>query len=330
MILIKSKAYERTTDQVIDWLDYLKADFLRINDDNPIVAIEMSLCPESNGAPDFLLNFKNGQTLDTRNVDSFWARRGRFKLDWDSKAFEELLSGIDTVRDSLDKEIQKEWETLETYLMNTLATEKRGLSNPPKEEFNKLEVLSLAAKAGLKIPPTFIANQKKSFKNFPKGLITKAMSEAVSMKLDGDEFYALTTCISEDKLDQLDDQFFPSYFQSGIVKDYELRVFYLDGELYSMAIFSQLDEQTSDDFRAYNWEKPNRNVPYQLPEDIAIKLVQLMKKLNLNTGSIDLIVDKKGEYYFLEVNPVGQFGMVSYPCNYNLERKVAEYLTKDC
>jgi hypothetical protein len=35
---------------------------------------------------------------------------------------------------------------------------------------------------------------------------------------------------------------------------------------------------------------------------------------------------KKGEYVFLEVNPIGQFGMVSAPCNYNLEKKIAQYL----
>ena len=48
-----------------------------------------------------------------------------------------------------------------------------------------------------------------------------------------------------------------------------------------------------------------------------------MQKLDLETGSIDLIKSTNGEYYFLEINPNGQFGMTSYPCNYNLEEKVA-------
>jgi hypothetical protein len=29
---------------------------------------------------------------------------------------------------------------------------------------------------------------------------------------------------------------------------------------------------------------------------------------------------------FLEVNPTGQYGMVSDPCNYYLDKKIAEYL----
>jgi D-alanine-D-alanine ligase-like ATP-grasp enzyme len=52
-----------------------------------------------------------------------------------------------------------------------------------------------------------------------------------------------------------------------------------------------------------------------------------MALLKLNTGSIDLIVNTTGEYIFLEVNPVGQFGMVSSPCNYYLEREIARFLS---
>lgn len=51
-----------------------------------------------------------------------------------------------------------------------------------------------------------------------------------------------------------------------------------------------------------------------------------MADLDLNCGSIDMILGNDGLYYFLEVNPVGQFGMVSGPCNYYLERKIANFL----
>ena len=53
-----------------------------------------------------------------------------------------------------------------------------------------------------------------------------------------------------------------------------------------------------------------------------------MKKLKLETGSLDFIKTTDDRLVFLEVNPVGQFGMVSSPCNYYLEKKIAEYLIK--
>jgi D-alanine-D-alanine ligase-like ATP-grasp enzyme len=51
-----------------------------------------------------------------------------------------------------------------------------------------------------------------------------------------------------------------------------------------------------------------------------------MKELNLNSGSIDFIKTKSGQYVFLEVNPVGQFGMTSYPCRYGIEKEMALFL----
>lgn len=96
-----------------------------------------------------------------------------------------------------------------------------------------------------------------------------------------------------------------------------------------MAIFSQSNSQTNVDFRKYDDKLPNRCVPYILPNKIENALRDLMNSLNLNTGSIDLIVDTQDNYYFLEINPVGQFGMVSQPCNYYLEKKVAEYLVQN-
>lgn len=120
-----------------------------------------------------------------------------------------------------------------------------------------------------------------------------------------------------------------SYFEGKIDKAYELRVFYFNQTFYPMAIFSQNDKKTKIDFRNYNRINPNRTVPFELPIDIKDKLSILMNILNLNSGSVDLIVSKDREYYFLEVNPVGQFGMVSHPCNFNIEEIIAKYLLNE-
>jgi glutathione synthase/RimK-type ligase-like ATP-grasp enzyme len=93
-----------------------------------------------------------------------------------------------------------------------------------------------------------------------------------------------------------------------------------------MAIFSQLDSLTELDYRNYNLEKPNRTVPFSLPENIELKLELLMKGLKLDTGSIDLILNREGDYVFLEVNPTGQFGWLSKSCNYYIEREIAKHM----
>ena len=68
--------------------------------------------------------------------------------------------------------------------------------------------------------------------------------------------------------------------------------------------------------------------PYRLPKKIENKIVNLMEKLHLTSGSIDLIKGVDGKYYFLEVNPVGQYDWVSVYGGYDLDQKIAFYLNK--
>ena len=139
-----------------------------------------------------------------------------------------------------------------------------------------------------------------------------------------EDMYEALTC----EFNNTHDTFLPSLFQHKIKKSYELRVFYLDKQCYSMAIFSQSNSKTEVDFRNYDLEKPNRTIKYRLPQNLEYKIINLMKDLKLETGSLDFIKGEDGIYYFLEVNPLGQFKMVSAPCNYNLEYLVANFLIK--
>jgi glutathione synthase/RimK-type ligase-like ATP-grasp enzyme len=146
--------------------------------------------------------------------------------------------------------------------------------------------------------------------------------------LDGVSYKMLTKEITKDFLESHSNEKISTsqMFQQMIDKDIEIRAFYIDNEIYSMAIFSQDDATTSVDFRNYNNKYPNRTVPYKLPDRMHNMVLKLFSKLKLSTGSVDLIKNTKGDYYFLEVNPVGQFLMVSDPCNYFLDKKVADYL----
>ena len=51
-----------------------------------------------------------------------------------------------------------------------------------------------------------------------------------------------------------------------------------------------------------------------------------MNILNIKTGSLDFMVDNNNTLHFLEINPIGQFGNVSFHGNYNCEFKIAEKL----
>jgi glutathione synthase/RimK-type ligase-like ATP-grasp enzyme len=50
-----------------------------------------------------------------------------------------------------------------------------------------------------------------------------------------------------------------------------------------------------------------------------------MQALDLNSGSLDFI-KAADQFYFLEINAIGQFLGLSDACNYGLEREIAAHL----
>jgi glutathione synthase/RimK-type ligase-like ATP-grasp enzyme len=65
--------------------------------------------------------------------------------------------------------------------------------------------------------------------------------------------------------------------------------------------------------------------PINLPNEVLEKLKHFTKKNNFTTGSIDMMFSNN-EYYFLEINPNGQFGFVSNIYNISIEKIIIDSL----
>jgi len=199
--------------------------------------------------------------------------------------------------------------------------------------FNKFEVLIKAQNYGVLVPDSIITNKISELKAFylkhNKKLITKPISDITFYKENDFLYNFKTNFLDESIFEKNSSKLFPSLFQEYIEKEYEIRSFFLDNKFYSMCIFSQSNKKTMIDFRNYDEEKPNRTVPFIIPIELQNKLSALLQHLNLSSGSIDLIKEKNtNRFVFLEVNPVGQYGMTSIPCNYYLDKLIAEHLIK--
>ncbi|MBA3649538.1 MAG: grasp-with-spasm system ATP-grasp peptide maturase [Chitinophagales bacterium] len=321
MILIVSESTDYSTSAVISWINFLKpsAEIIRINYTDKISALSIT-----NASIKFTFQRWNNEAIevDFSNITSYWYRRGKFDFD---KAF---LNPF--FQKQLYKYEQDELKSIATYLHYTLKKIK-SLNSYLNVAPNKLMVNNLAESFGLITTEYIITTEKKSLLNFAAekaGVVTKGIDESIFLEIDEDAINGYTEKLVAEDLNEYSDKIFPTLLQKQVDKKYELRIFYLDGVFYPMAIFSQRDEQTRVDFRRYNFKKENRCVPFKLPKSVQSKLRLLMNKLDLNCGSIDMIVNTNNEFVFLEVNPVGQFGMVSEPCNYFLEKKIAEFLLK--
>jgi ATP-GRASP peptide maturase of grasp-with-spasm system len=321
MILILSTDTDFSTDEVCDWLRFYGAPYARLND-NDVFKDKISVNLENSR---FVLTAEAGdQRFSSDDVEVVWFRKFGFYSY--SRHFDLIRSRFPIEFSSYSS---VEYKGFLSAVLNALKN-KKWLLKPHCLKYSKIEILEHAVDAGLKVPHTLLTNNLDQFRFEDMGhgtCITKNIHDARKLNIQEKRYVSLYT----NRLAPSDDLpgfFFPSIIQEHVDKDVELRIFYLQEELYAMAIFSQLDPQTAMDFRKYNFIKPVREVPFRLPGEIESGIIALMKKLDMNTGSLDMILTPEGEYYFLEVNPVGQFGMVSKPCNYQLEKKVALSLIK--
>lgn len=324
MILIISKEkMESSTEIIMQWLHYMGADFYRMNGMDMFNTDRFNTKVGNVNQTDTELS----NLIDKANI--VWSRR------WSDKEYvTELYSkNLETpMFDAVSNYLISNMSTVRNYFLYKLRT-KKWLSHPAYSgNPNKLIVLDKAQEIGLCTPKSAILSNKQKLIEFQTecgNLITKDLDTPFNTSTIDQIYFSYTSVIDDLFIKNLPENFGITFFQEKIDKKYELRIFFLDGILYPMAIFSQSDEQTQVDFRKYNKEKPNRNVPYNLPTWLSEKLLALMRLLKLDTGSIDMIKSCDNEYVFLEVNPVGQFGMTSHPCNYFIEKKIAAFLIKN-
>lgn len=321
MILVISEEIERTTDEVLQYLLLHGIFFLRINKEDSLKIVEISLSSER-----LLFEF-NEKIFNIYDFDTVWYRRGNLNSIFFQPALFELSSDPNMLN-QVGRFLGNEWSILQFYIFYVLEGKSRVLGSFKKSLVNKLINLSIAKQCGLKIPDSTITSKGCIVRNRLTAAeqISKPISESETFQnTDGSILKMLTEVVNIDEINDEKD-FFPSLIQENIKKWIELRVFFLGNRFYSMAIFSQSNSMTATDFRNYDNDKFNRMVPYKLPIRIENKLLKFIKRLGLNTGSIDMIVTPERKYVFLEVNPVGNIEMVSKNCNYPIEQEIANYL----
>ena len=175
----------------------------------------------------------------------------------------------------------------------------------------KLLQLKVASDVGLIIPTTLCSNHAEEILNFyhkhqAQGIIYKPLTFQAWDEGDGFRICYTAKIEDENVLKNPSIKFFPGIYQEHIKKQYELRVTCLGDYIVAAKIDSQVFPEGKMDWRILN----GRNVsiePYEIPEELKVKIRFLMRELGLVFGCMDFIVTPEGEYIFLEVNEQGQF-----------------------
>jgi hypothetical protein len=309
MIILLSYNGDRSTNRLIDWLNYFECPFKRVHiEEEDFKNLKVVIAKNQ---INMILELKNGEFIDFSKVD-FIYNRGRKFNEVDLKNETEIPDEI------YKKYILQEYNSLTNFFYEEV--NKNSVGCFQQDSHSKLKQLFLAQKYFLEVPKSVIVNKSIDLSNYFENekMITKAIRDNIAVRHDGKlHLQRVQRLVKND----MPDEFFPSFFQNEINKMYEIRSFYLNGKFFTIRFYSDSGNiDMRDNYFVTQFE------PYKLPKKIENSLNKVMKSLNLLSGSIDMIKSKEGIYYYLEVNPNGQYDWVSQYGGYHLDKEIALFL----
>jgi glutathione synthase/RimK-type ligase-like ATP-grasp enzyme len=259
----------------------------------------------------------NGQEINAAQISAVWYR----KL-WKLKVPEDLDPAYHDI-------FNKEYRTYLQIFFDQLSHVPwmNSMSSDHATSNDKLLQLITAKNAGLLVPETIFTNDPNSihqlFEKCKGNLIVK-LHGSLSKSMEGNTAFFPTTKLTAADMDRLDElAYCPMIFQEYIPKAYELRIVYVDGDIFAGKI--PVESTAATDWRALQggriqWQH------YELPLHVQEKLSAMMQRLGLTFGAIDMIKHTNGDYIFLEVNPQGEWGMIQKYLNYPIGETIAQKL----
>lgn len=218
----------------------------------------------------------------------------------------------DDLTSSLRKYIFEEWN----YIMRSIYLElgEKWFSHPSNIILaeDKPKQLKLAREIGFSVPETVITNEREALRSLFSGgdVIAKPLKQSLLEDPKGLGSVIYTNDIeSFNEIEGIALRAAPVIFQRKLAKQFDLRVTVVEENVFSVAIKSQVFEKTQTDWRHSSVVQLEHEV-FHLPEQIEERCRELVKRLGLRFGAIDLVLDKFGEFWFLECNPNGQWAWI--------------------
>lgn len=313
MIILLTNREDITADYVVLELRRRKVDFFRFNTEDFPLKVTLSL------------NYSDGSFFQTTNrtiplsdIQSIWYRRPVLP-DFSTIKLEAGVEEFCT-KESFAA-LEGTWPLLDCM----------WVSNPfniRKAEIKPFQ-LKTASEIGLKTPKTLVSNNPEIIKNFylenNKKVIIKPIKTSL-VKSHEKENIIFTSSVESFHIDKINTCIqIPSIYQEKLLKKYDLRVTVIGKHVFPVEIHSQDYQASSIDWR--KGENPKiAHMKHELPKEVTAKCLQLNQILGLEFSAIDFVLTPDGEYYFLEINPNGQWAWIEERTGYNLTESLVDLL----
>lgn len=296
MLLILTDKFDEHANLIIRKLNEDKINFFRLDlDVNSLRHTKITF-----DGCNWIVNNKNG-ICDLKDVKCVWARR----------AFVELTLEEQNEKDNDFKIWKNEWNKTLLGLYLSLGNVK--WLNPLRKSYkaeNKYLQMELAKEIGLKMPEIIVSNNSNELKDFcarnNDNVVLKLMSQEFYETEEGFKGLYVNKINCEDLKEFKEENENPIVLQEYVDKLYEIRYTVVGEEHLVCKIDSQKSKIANIDWRRYDIA----NTPHfkiEPPKEIQSMVKKLMEKLQIEYGALDFIVSKNGEWYFLEINSMGQW-----------------------
>lgn len=309
MILLVTNQRDLTTDYIVRELQDRKVPYYRLNTET-ISDHKCSIGYKS-------LDDWNIGNIEGESVSSAYFRRPSAPI-----------CRLKSLKNEEQEYVQMEWLAFLKSIYSRL--DRKWFSSPINISLaeDKPRQLLLANKIGFNIPQSIISNNFSHIisRTPSENLIAKPLRQALISGYD--EKVVFTSRIP--KITQEHEasiSFAPSIFQQEIIKRFDVRVTVVGPKVFPVAIWSQENTETEVDWR----KGGNINLVHEhidIPSNIKDKCIELVKMLGLKFGAIDLICDKNNNYWFLEINPNGQWAWIENQTKLPIASTIVDELLK--
>lgn len=309
-----------TVDRVAEGIVRRGAIPLRFDTDRFPIEVRLGLRMDRGPFQQTLVLVGKGQTIRGEDIRAVWQRRvfaphlpNNLDPKWHMACTRESQAVLHGFLTALE---QARWFD---PLPNVVAAE------------DKIRQLSVAVRHGFSLPRTLVTNNPDEvrvfFDDLGGNVVTKLLTP-ISFSMDGRGGAMHTSLLRRDHLDKLDSlRFCPMVFQEHIAKAHELRIAYVGGRCFAGAIDASKSAAGQVDWRM---SRPDECAFHKadVPNDLAERIDGFMKDLGLGFGALDIIRTPEDEYVFLEVNPVGEWGMLERDLDLPIADAIAEELLR--
>jgi glutathione synthase/RimK-type ligase-like ATP-grasp enzyme len=315
MILVLTNERDLTSDYVVLELRRRGLPFVRLNSERlseGYVTFDPAL-----GVDGWLVEL-DGMRLDFRSVRAAYFRR---------PGSPGVPAGV--VREDAGKYCRTEWGAALSSALNSLGN--RWLNAPLAimAAEDKPRQLALATSLGFRVPPTAISNRLVTVSDrLADGpVVAKPLREAL---LEGHERERVMFTSRVPDLSEVSEEAVaaaPAIFQRQIEKKSDIRVTVVAEHAYAAEILSQDLVETCVDWRRGSHPELVHRA-HALPALLEERCVSLVNALGLRFGAVDLVLDRSDDYWFLEINPNGQWAWIENRTGLPLTQAIVDELER--